>query len=55
MLLANASVLPTAHQYLEAAGLLHLLRNAVLAVLLVVFLVGGFLGFLVGRAVGRRR
>jgi hypothetical protein len=55
MILAHASFVPLATQYLEAAGFLHFVRNAVLVILLIVFLIGGFLGFLVGRTFGRRR
>lgn len=43
----------TSHHVVEA-GVLKAIRNAVIAVLVVAFLFGGFLGFLVGRAYGRR-
>jgi hypothetical protein len=36
-------------QYIDAAGLLQTLRNAVLVFLLIVFLIGLMLGFFIGR------
>ena len=39
----------------EAASFLQIIRNAILVFLLIVFLLGGIVGFLIGRAFGRRR
>jgi hypothetical protein len=44
-----------AADHIEAAGLLQTIRRAVLGFLLFVFLLGGLVGFFIGRAFGRRR
>lgn len=43
------------HQPLVEAGVLHVLRDAVIAFLLIVFVAGGFCGFLLARLIYRRR
>lgn len=50
-----SQMVPMSHQYLEAADLLHSIRNAVVGFLVVVFILGGIVGFLIGRLFGRRR
>jgi hypothetical protein len=42
------------HQHLQAADILRTLRNAVVGFLAVVFILGGIVGFLIGRLFGRR-
>lgn len=51
MLLATVT---GAHALLYEAGLLHAIRDAVVAVLVIVFAVGAVLGFLVARLIYRR-
>ncbi|AHH98055.1 hypothetical protein GCM10010174_05340 [Kutzneria viridogrisea] len=42
-------------EHVVAANFLEVVRNAILIFLLVVFLIGGIIGFFIGRAFGRRR
>jgi hypothetical protein len=43
-----------AAQPLDAAGILHTIRNAVIAFLVIVFLAGAVVGFLLARVIYRR-
>lgn len=59
-MLAQSLVQVTAAvQHIEAASFLQIVRNAILAFLLIVFvigaIVGGIIGFFIGRASGRNR
>ncbi|HEX4362270.1 MAG TPA: hypothetical protein VH141_32355 [Pseudonocardia sp.] len=42
-------------QHVEAAGLLQTIRRAIFAFLAIVFLIGGLVGFFIGKAFGGRR
>ncbi len=42
-------------QHVHGAGVLHAIRDAVVAILVIVFVLGALVGFVIGRAVGRRR
>jgi hypothetical protein len=43
------------NEHIDAANFLKIVRDAVLGFLAIVFVIGGLLGFFLGRAVGRRR
>jgi hypothetical protein len=43
------------NEHIEAANFLKIVRDAVFGFLAIVFVIGGLLGFFLGRAVGRRR
>jgi hypothetical protein len=49
--LTHALALP---DYVQAAGFLQTIKNAVLGFLVIVLLLGALIGFFIGRAVGRR-
>ena len=49
--LTQAVALP---DYVQAAGFLQTVKNAVLVFLLIVLLIGVLIGFVIGRAFGRR-
>jgi hypothetical protein len=41
-------------QHIEAAGLLQIVRRTIFGFLAIVFVVGGLVGFFIGKAFGRR-
>lgn len=41
-------------EHLEAAGILQIIRRTLLGFLAIVFLLGGLVGFFIGKAFGRR-
>ena len=54
MLLHNAATIAAHPHVVVEAGVLRAIRNAVIAILLVAFLLGGVVGFWLGKAYGRR-